>query len=148
MTSYLITFVIYTTAMIGAIFLALFVYKKFSVNKNFGTNSKFLAVEDYINLSVRKQLYIVRAGNERFLIASDAERTTFLAKLNSTDTNKTDINEIFEKNIDFGQPDKNLSAKSSKEKSDDEIFFLNDINKSAKSTGEILHNIVKSGGKN
>ena len=148
MTSYLITFVIYTTAMIGAIFLALFVYKKFSINRNFGTNSKFLAIEDYINLGVRKQLYIVRAGKERFLIASDTERTTFLAKLNSTEDSKTDINEIFEKNIDFVQTDKISAAKSTKEKHDDEIFFLNDINKSAKSTGEILHNIVKSGGKN
>ena len=144
MTSYLITFVIYTTAMIGAIFLAVFVYKKFSVHKNFGSNSKFLAVEDYINLGVRKQLYIVRAGNEKFLIASDAERTTFLAKLNSIEGSKTDINEIFEKNIDFGQVEKIQNKKES----DDEIFFLNDINKSAKSTGEILHNIVKSGGKN
>jgi len=142
MTSYLIAFVVYTTAMVGAIFLALFVYKKFALNKNFTSQSKFLAVEDCINIGMRKQLYVVRAGNEKFLIASDTERTTFLSKLNSKSEITTDINEIFEKNIDFI---KSEPAKTGKQ--DEEIFFLNDINKSSKNASEILHNIVKSGGK-
>lgn len=143
MTSYIITFVVYTTAMVGAIFLALFVYKKFALNRNFTSQSKFLAVEDCINIGMRKQLYIVRAGNEKFLIAADPERTTFLAKLNSKEVNNTtDINEIFEKNIDFMK-----SEPQKTEKKEDEIFFLNDINKSSKNASEILHNIVKSGGR-
>lgn len=83
MTSYLLTFTVYTTAMVGAIFLALFVYKKFSVTQSRVSASKFLEVEDCISLGVRKQLYVVRAGSEKFLIASDAERTTFLSKLNA-----------------------------------------------------------------
>ncbi len=82
MTSYLFTFIVYTTAMIGMIFLALFVYKKCAVNNSHVSSSKFLEVEDCVNLGVRKQLYVVRAGDEKFLIASDAERTTFLSKLN------------------------------------------------------------------
>lgn len=81
MTSYLLTFTVYTTAMVGAIFLALFVYKKFSPTNSKISASKFLEVEDCVSIGVRKQLYIVRAGNEKFLIASDAERTTFLSKL-------------------------------------------------------------------
>lgn len=142
MTSYIIAFVVYTTAMIGAIFLALYVYKKFALNKNFSSQSKFLAVEDCINLGVRKQLYVVRAGSEKFLIASDPERTAFLAKLTQKTESITDINEIFEKNIDIIKQD---SQKT--EKKDDEIFFLNDINKSSKNASDILHNIAKSGGK-
>ena len=81
MTSYILTFTVYTTAMIGAIFLALFVYKKCSVNNSRVSASKFLEIEDCVSLGVRKQLYVVRAGSEKFLIASDAERTTFLSKL-------------------------------------------------------------------
>ena len=142
MTSYIISFVVYTTAMVGAIFLALFVYKKFAISKNYASKSKFLAVEDCISLGVRKQLYIIRAGNEKFLIASDTERTTFLAKLNSDNLSTTNLNEIFEKNADLIKSD--ISKKKDKE---EEIFFLNDINKSAKDAGEILHNIVSSGGR-
>ncbi len=81
MTSYLLTFTVYTTAMIGVIFLALFVYKKFSVSNSRTSASQFLEIEDSVSLGVRKQLHVVRAGEERFLIASDAERTTFLSKL-------------------------------------------------------------------
>ncbi|MBO7672233.1 FliO/MopB family protein [bacterium] len=141
MTSYIISFVVYTTAMVGAIFLALFVYKKFSAGRNFSSKSDFLAVEDCINIGMRKQLYVVRAGKERFLIASDTERTTFLAKLNSDEADKTSLNEFFEKNIDYVKSDTRQNSKS-----EDEIYFLNDINKT-KNAGEILHNIVNSGGR-
>ncbi len=88
MTSYLLTFTVYTTAMVGVIFLALFAYKKFSLQNNRVSNSNFLEIEDCVTLGVRKQLYVVRAGEEKFLIASDAERTTFLSKLNSESIQK------------------------------------------------------------
>ena len=81
MTSYLLTFAVYTSAMIGVIFLALFAYKKFSPSASRVSQSQFLEVEDCVSLGARKQLYVVRAGDEKFLIASDAERTTFLSKL-------------------------------------------------------------------
>ena len=142
MTSYFLTFIVYTSAMVGAIFLALFVYKKFAMNKTFSNQSKFLAVEDCINIGLRKQLFVIKAGNEKFLIASDAERTTFLSKLNPDNKTKTDINEIFEKNIDFINTDNDKKINN-----DEEIFFLNDINKSSKRAGDILRNIAKSGGK-
>lgn len=79
MSTYLLNFIVYTTAMIGIIFLAVFVYKKCSYNCV--SKSKFLNVEDCINLSPRKSLYVVRAGNEKFLIASDAEKTSLISKL-------------------------------------------------------------------
>ena len=83
MGGYLMGFVVYTAAMIGIIFLAIVTYKKFTYS---GTSkSKFLNVEDCINLAPRKNLYVVRAGNERFLVASDAERTNLISKLNGNE---------------------------------------------------------------
>ena len=84
MSGYLINFIVYTAAMIGVIFLAVFVYKRFSYNGV--SKSKFLNVEDCINLAPRKNLYVVRAGNERFLIASDTDRTSLISKLDITKT--------------------------------------------------------------
>ncbi len=84
MSTYLLNFIVYTTAMIGIIFLAVFVYKKCSYNCV--SKSKFLNVEDCINLSPRKSLYVVRAGNERFLIASDPEKTSLISKLDENTT--------------------------------------------------------------
>ena len=79
MSGYLVNFIVYTSAMIGVIFLAVLVYKKCSFN---GTSkSKFLNVEDSISLAPRKTLYVVRAGQERFLIASDVDRTSLISKL-------------------------------------------------------------------
>ncbi len=79
MSTYLLNFIVYTTAMIGVIFIALFVYKKFSFSSI--SKSKFLNVEDSISLAPRKNLYVIRAGNEKFLVASDAERTSLISKL-------------------------------------------------------------------
>lgn len=82
MSTYLINFIVYTTAMIGIIFLAVIVYKKFyciNVSK-----SKFLNVEDSIAIGPRKNIYVLRAGSERFLVASDAERTSLISKLDNS----------------------------------------------------------------
>ncbi len=90
MSGYLVNFIVYTTAMVGIIFLAVFVYKKFSycgVSK-----SKFLDLEDCINIAPRKSLYVVRAGNERFLIASDADRTSLISKLGDNQTIESVVN--------------------------------------------------------
>ena len=79
MGGYLINFIVYTTAMVGIIFLAVFVYKKFSCTVS--SKSKFLNVEECISLAPRKELYVVRAGSERFLVASDVGRTSLISKL-------------------------------------------------------------------
>lgn len=92
MSGYLINFIVYTTAMIGVIFLAVLVYKKFSCN--FVSKSQFLNVEDCISLAPRKNLYVVRAGKERFLVASDAERTSLIAKLADGETQTTSVEEL------------------------------------------------------
>ena len=88
---YMINFIVYTAAMIGIIFLAVFVYKKCSINTT--SKSKFLNVEECISIGPRKELFIVRAGNERFLVASDVGRTSLISKL---DDNSGDIKNVVE----------------------------------------------------
>ncbi len=84
MSTYLLNFIVYTTAMIGIIFLAVIVYKNFACAP--ASKSKFLNVEDCISLAPRKNLYVVRAGKERFLVAADAERTSLISKLDESQT--------------------------------------------------------------
>ncbi len=81
MGHYLINFVAYTLAMVGVIFVCLMVYKKCVVNVGENRTADYLKIENALNLSPRKTIYVVRAGNEKFLIASDVDKTTFLAKL-------------------------------------------------------------------
>lgn len=82
---YLVHFIVYFMAMIGIIILAVFVYNKFNIGTVGNKTTKMLRVEDTLSLSPRKTLYVVRSGNERFLIAGDMERTTLISKL--TDEN-------------------------------------------------------------
>lgn len=82
MTHYLVSFVTYTFAIIGVMIIALCIYKKVTTTIQKGTRGDFLRLEHRLDLSARKSIYVIRAGNERFLIASDIDRTSFLAKLN------------------------------------------------------------------
>ena len=79
---YLLNFIAYTLAMVGLICLCLMVYKKSVLNIGENKTTQYLKVENALNLSPRKTIYVVRAGEEKFLIASDVDKTTFLAKLN------------------------------------------------------------------
>lgn len=83
MGGYVVNFTVYTMAMTGLICFAVFVYKKIMDGSIRKDNSKFLCVEESMNLTPRKTLHIVRAGNEKFLIASDVDRTTLISKLGS-----------------------------------------------------------------
>jgi len=78
---YLFGFCVYTTAMIGLICIALFVFKKAIGGVNGVKKSDFLDIEESISLAPRKNLYVIKAGNEKFLIASDSERTSLISKL-------------------------------------------------------------------
>ncbi len=122
MSGYFLNFIVYTAAMIGVIFLAVFVYKKFSYN---GTSkSKFLNVEDCISLAPRKNLYIIRAGKERFLVASDAERTSLISKLDVNYTKNTVIPQDVSKS------------------SVDELPTIVNFKSKAKDSNSVLKNIV------
>lgn len=89
MGSYIANFTVYTMAMLGLIFFAIFVYKKFMEGGLSNKNSKYLSIEETMPINPRKSLLIVRAGNERFLVASDMDRTTMLSKLDSETTQRS-----------------------------------------------------------
>ena len=97
MGGYIANFTVYTLAMLGLIFFALFMYKKFFCGTAFGNKSGFLGVEESISLAPRKQLYVVRAGKERFLVASDVNNTNLIAKL--------DDNSQINRRVDAGLED-------------------------------------------
>ena len=107
MTHYLINFTIYTMAMVGVILIALFTFKSFS-NGTFSRKSSSLNVVDSMKLSTRKTLYVVKADNERFLIAADIDKTSLIAKLGAQ-TNP--IKETIEPEI-FARTDKSLKLSS------------------------------------
>lgn len=81
MTGYLVNFSIYTLAMVGVIFAALFIFKSVMNGNRFSKKSSFLQIEDTMSLSPRKTLYVVRAGNKKFLLAGDVDRTALIARL-------------------------------------------------------------------
>ena len=110
--------------------MALYAYKKFSPNNSRISQSQFLEVEDCVSFGVRKQLYVVRAGQEKFLIASDSERTTFLAKLNEQKITEQEVKRYsqVETNLD------DLYGVSSRER------FI-----AGRDSNEVLRNIVSSG---
>lgn len=81
MTGYLLNFSIYTLAMVGVIFAALFVFKGVMTGRGFSKKSEFLNIQEVMNLSPRKTLYVIKAGEERFLIASDVDKTSLISKL-------------------------------------------------------------------
>ena len=88
---YLANFIVYFLAMIGIIILALFVYKKFNMDTLTTSRRNNLKIEDYLSLSPRKTLYVIREGNERFLISSDTDRTTLISKLESKTENQAEL---------------------------------------------------------
>lgn len=88
MAGYIVNFSIYTLAMVGIIFAALFLFKGVMSGKGFAGKSDFLNVEETLNISPRKTIYVVKAGTERFLIAGDTERTSLIAKLGVSDEAK------------------------------------------------------------
>lgn len=89
MMTYVTAFIFYTLAMIGILLIAFVVYKKsFMVNK--GENRGTIKILDSLPIGNKKMLLVVQIKDERFLIASGLEHTTFLSKLeNSKDTKTT-----------------------------------------------------------
>ena len=95
---YLTNFIVYTLAMVGVIGIALMAFKM-SSNTGSKSGSKFLRVQDTLSIGPRKTLYIISAGNEKFLIAGDVDKTTLISKLESNSETKitVDLNKTEEK---------------------------------------------------
>ncbi len=146
MTHYLLNFVVYTCAMVGMIFFALYVYKKFSVTQTKTSQTNFLEVEDSLTIGIRKQLYVVRAGDEKFLIASDAERTTMLAKLNNSKQlhGKNEIvSETLKSAIEFPKIEEKQEFNEEFTHNMDNLYANYTLH--GTNTSEVLRNIVSSG---
>ncbi len=86
MLTYITAFIFYTLAMVGILLVGFVIYKK-TITPNKLDTKGTIKVLDSCMIAPKKTLLIVKAGSEKFLIASDAERTTFLAKLASDSDN-------------------------------------------------------------
>ena len=93
MGHYILSFTVYTLAMSGLIFFALFIYKKVMNGSISSKNSKILSVEETMSISPRKTLMIIKAGEERFLIASDIDKTTLISKLQDNEKISDEISQ-------------------------------------------------------
>ena len=89
MLTYITAFIFYTLAMVGILLVGFVIYKKTLTPNKMDTKGT-IKVLDSCMIAPKKNLLIVKAGNEKFLIASDAERTTFLAKLSGESDNLSD----------------------------------------------------------
>ena len=99
MTHYIVSFTVYAMAMAGLIALALFVYKKVTNVSTSNKKTKALSIEETMSINPRKTLMIVRAGDERFLIASDVDKTTLISKLGQNESVVSQITET--KNVEL-----------------------------------------------
>lgn len=83
---YLTNFIVYMLAMVGVLVVAMLVFKHTAGGCAKSSSGKCLKVLDTLSIGPRKTLYIVSAGNEKFLIAGDTERTSLISKLNPKET--------------------------------------------------------------
>ena len=113
---YLANFMVYTLAMVGVIVLALFVFKN-STGIQRTKGSKYLKIVDALSIGQRKTLYIVSTGNEKFLIASDVDKTNLISKLECKNTIDVLPKEYSESTVENtkGEPSKNNSFRQTLE---------------------------------
>ena len=78
---YLTNFIVYAFAMSGVMLIAVSIYKKVCGIQGHKQENKLLSVQDRLAIAPRKNIYVIKAGEEYFLVAGDAERTTMLSKL-------------------------------------------------------------------
>ena len=92
MTGYLTGFLVYMLAMLGIIFIALVVVKKSITFSSVKQKNSFLKIESRLNIEPRKNLYVIKAGNERFLVSSGIEGCQFMTKIGEKNIpSKTEI---------------------------------------------------------
>ncbi len=97
MMTYITAFIFYTLAMIGILLVGFIVYKKtFVMNKS--ENKGMIKILDSCPIGPKKTLMVVKIKNEKFLIASGAEHTTFLSKLSDDNSSKNVVKSELEKN--------------------------------------------------
>ena len=84
MTAYLVKIIFYTAGVIGMLLIGYVIAKSCLYNgATFNKKKGNLEIEESLAISPRKTLHIIRAFGEKFLVASDQNSTTLLAKLNA-----------------------------------------------------------------
>jgi len=105
MTGHLTGFLVYLLAMLGVIFIAIVVVKKSLNFKSMKQKNTFLKVECSLSLEPRKNLHVIKAGNERFLVATGVEGCQFMTKIEGKNIplkTETSVEEI--KNFKINNP--------------------------------------------
>ena len=90
MMTYVTAFIFYTLAMIGILLVGFIVYKKTFMSEK-GENKGYIKVIDSLPIGNKKLLLVVKIKNEKFLIASGLEHTTFLSKLEDDNIQKEEV---------------------------------------------------------
>lgn len=117
MSHYLIKIIFYTGGVIGFLLIAYIVAKYCLMNTgSFRKKTGNLDIEESLAISPKKTLHIIKAFDERFLIASDANSTTLLAKLNSDESISENIQQEFSSYIEE-KPTKTTQENSPKNSS-------------------------------
>lgn len=105
MTGYLTGFLVYMLAMLGVISIAFVVVKKSLTFKSGKQNHSFLKIESRLSIEPRKSLYVVKAGNERFLISTGIEGCQFMTKIEENNIPlKTEVLKDEIKNLEVKNP--------------------------------------------
>lgn len=151
MLTYITAFIFYTLAMIGVLLIGYVIYKKTSlISKNEAQG--MIKVLDTLSIAPRKILMVVKIKNEKFLIASGAEHTTFLAKLDEEIklSKNTAVKEIIERNIaqdkseikNFSTEKQNRAADNDAEDNLEESFHkqFRELYSKDEITNEIVNN--------
>ena len=106
MMTYVTAFIFYTLAMIGILLVGFIVYKKTFMSEK-GENKGYIKVIDSLPIGNKKMLLVVKIKNEKFLIASGLEHTTFLSKLEDDNTQKETLkNPVLNNIVDESLVDK------------------------------------------
>ena len=114
---YMTNFIVYILAMVGVIVLAVLLYKT-TTSSTIKGGTKYLKVHDTLALGPRKTLYIVSAGEEKFLIAGDLDRTTLISKLGESKEQVVGLSSLktksgIEEETSYQSKLDNISTKSS-----------------------------------
>lgn len=91
MTEFIMGFTVYTLGIIGLLFIGFFVAKYLINNtgKNLHKQKNFLKVEQAIGLEARKTIYVLKAGKQKFLVATTPDSVCFLSELDKDNLQTT-----------------------------------------------------------
>ncbi len=128
MMTYVTAFIFYTLAMIGILLVGFIVYKKTFMSEK-GENKGYIKVIDSLPIGNKKMLLVVKIKNEKFLIASGLEHTTFLSKLEDDNTQKETLkNPVLNNIVDENLVDK-IYGETFSQKNEQKLY---DDNKKAR----------------